>query len=179
MSEFTASNGLIITEQSDGVVIERLGMNGFHRLYGFEVAGLREFFQKENDDRLGRWRWPQNAEFVVYDRGDYVQVIHEATGASGMLGSWTREQADDLTPGSTEFGLAAKAFFDAHPESKPAWHDAKPGEVWEIEVDGRTHHARVGYGDFAHLFEFNEDASMTKRHSAITAGRRIWPEVAS
>ncbi|QOC26079.1 hypothetical protein IC744_06920 [Microbacterium hominis] len=167
MSDFTASNGVTVSIDGDHLILPPITTG----LGPLTQQALREFFQKENDDRLGRWRWPEDPDYVVYPIvTGLVAVVEEKNGTTG-----TFSRSEHTNSGH---GDAARAYFLAHPDPKP-WHDAKPGEVWEIEVDGRTHHARVGYGDFAHLFEFNEDASMTKRHSAITAGRRIWPEVAS
>ncbi|MEO2134648.1 hypothetical protein [Microbacterium sp.] len=168
MSEFTASNGLIITEQSDGVVIERLGMSGLHRLYGFEVAGLREFFQKENDDRLGRWRWSENPDYVVYLRVNAgIRVVSESSGDSLRA---NREAASKWKAGEPTFYGAARAYFDAHPEPKPAWHDAKPGEVWVVKF-------RTGP-------TFDEQALVVPEsgwdHNLLVVdARRIWPEVVS
>lgn len=62
------------------------------------------------------------------------------------------------------------------PTATKPWEAALPGEVWALEVDGHSRFAMAGRGDFAHLFEFSADHSMSKVHSAITDGRRVWPE---
>lgn len=174
MSEFTASNGIKLRQSINGVLSFDNATDGWTTICGTDVVtALREFFQKENDDRLGRWRDAKHPDYVVYDNEDGGVWVYSEREPGGILYQSRRNVPKSWSSREAGYVETAHAYFDAHP--KP-WHDAKPGEVWEIEVDGRTHHARVGYGDFAHLFEFNEDTSMTKRHSAITAGRRIWPE---
>ena len=74
---------------------------------------------------------------------------------------------------------AARAYFDAHPEPKP-WHDAKPGEAWELTANGDT-------GPFITMltpsgavhFIAGNGTKFVAEASDITAGRRIWPEDAS
>lgn len=135
MNDFTASNGIRVLSE-DGVTFDLRTYDGASMLQDAPWLGsmymhaLREFFQVEADERLGRWR---HGDFIVYDRGDYVQVIHEPDGASGILGSWTRAEASGDRELSSGFGEAARAYFDAHPEPKP-WHDAAPGEVWDVDL---------------------------------------------
>lgn len=182
MIEFTASNGLIVTEHPngpDGLVIERLGMAGLHRLNCFEVAGLREFFQKENDDRFDRWRWPANPEYVVYAwTADPARTARGVTVLSESIprGYTVWEDTIDTLYGPSEneearalARKAARAWFDAHPEPKP-WDDAKPGEVWVVKF-------RTGP-------TFDERALVVPesgwdRNLLVVDARRVWPEVAS
>ena len=142
---------------------------------GFAAEAIREYVRAEEDERLGRWRWPENPDYVVRERHGFAAavVMNEATGDVVLY------YRDDLPkyPLEATFAGAAAAFFDAHPE-KP-WEKAKPGEVWELTIDGRQRFGQAGRGDFRHLFDFNDDVSMTKVHTAITAGRKVWPEDAS
>lgn len=68
---------------------------------------------------------------------------------------------------------ALREFFAAHPEPKP-WHEAKPGEVWELTHDGNlgAWHVNGGGKEF-----FAPGALLDIDNEDITAGRRIWPEV--
>lgn len=182
MSEFTASNGIPVTLTDDGRLIVENEDHTYPAVVaaGEHVQAVREFFRHKEDERLGRWRWPENPEWIVYgapECADYdVRVMCETSGDSMR---YTRSEDDGQYPvGSSYWALAARAFFDAHPEPKP-WENAKPGEVWELTVDGRQRFAQAGRGDFRHLFEFSDDESMSKVHAAITAGRKIWPEGAS
>ncbi len=139
------------------------------------VQGLKQFFQNERDRQLGRWRWPDKPDYVVYPSelyltppsADLVTVFNERTGQSAHC-----RREDDGNSG--HFSLAARAYFAAHPEPKP-WHDAKPGEVWALIVDG-VEKAFTLHGDLYRTGNLH-DIEQTDGH--ITSGRRIWPEVPS
>lgn len=134
------------------------------------VQSLREFFRDERDQELGRWRDPAYPDYVANPlEQDEVRVTHEPTGTSSDL---TRKQLQGAVYGGVqEWHRCARAYFDAHPEKKP-WHDAKPGEVWVLTVDGKEGAFKLHGGLFrtGNLY----DIEQTDRH--ITAGRRIWPE---
>lgn len=89
-------------------------------------TALAEHFQAARDTELGRWRWPEYPEYVVYPEADpdSVLVFDEATGAN-----WKVDRA--LNQAGNYLHAAARAYWAAHPEPKP-WHSAKPGEVWDI-----------------------------------------------
>ncbi|MEW2011515.1 hypothetical protein AB0300_18830 [Microbacterium sp. NPDC078814] len=138
---------------------------------------LREFFQHERDKELGRWRWPDNPDYVVYakDTGDWL-VLNESTGHTKHYTH--REHAN---VGGSNMTKAARAYFEAHPERKP-WHDAKPGEVWELTLDDESEHivfvhadrtvgGRDGVSAGGAYFDI-DDAT------GIVSGRRLWPESA-
>ena len=185
MNDFTASNGYVVSdtaldaESTRVVVRDKSGENtlavgyvsGNDYLDGTDMQALREFFQAEEDARLGRWRWPENPQWVLYpDEDGDVVALDESTGQSTSL--LTR-----LTVGkfpNAQGCPAARAYFDAHPESKP-WHDAKPGEVWVLtHVKGETG-AFVVDGD---KFE-SGSWSLPLDGPSITAGKRIYPEVSA
>lgn len=129
MTEFKASNGVEIRPFDD----LRRGAG-----YSYEeVEALREFFQAERDAELGRWRWPEHPDYVVYPNKNHsVSVIDESTGVREE--SLTRDETNhDIPAVRNVFFRAAKAYFDAHPERKP-WHDAEPGDVWELTVPGKS-----------------------------------------
>ncbi|AXA95421.1 hypothetical protein [Microbacterium sp. PM5] len=175
MSEFIASNGVpVIPDRHGGYQFVREPFQ-FGNLTGITAdaaEALRQFFQKEEDDRLGRWRWPANPDYVVYALGaerDGWRVVNEATGNHHFYAFRTHAMV-----GSSQYAAAARAFFGAHPEPKP-WHSAKPGEGWLLTIDGEERVAvRGAVEDFVHEKGVTPWSSPT-----ITSGRRIWPEVAS
>lgn len=139
-------------EASDGTVIDpTVGPAGEIRvmpaasfntidLRDSTAQALRKFFQAEDDERLGRWRWPEKPDYVVYLVGDDVvdvlreTSVSESTRGPGRAESITRAEATAWDrPYSQNFYQAACAYFDAHPEPKP-WHDVTPGEVWDVDL---------------------------------------------
>lgn len=203
MSEFTASNGITVANHGgnwDRTTIhfegELLGLppaTAYRRDMTFndrDFEALREFFQKENDDRFDRWRWPANPEYVVY--AWTADAAREARGVTVLSESIPRgytvwEDNVDTLYGTSEneearamARKAARAYFDAHPEPKP-WHDAKPGDVWILSHDGGDEYP-FGVGDGAYAGDFvyaGGESYFRITDPKITAGRRIWPEVAS
>jgi len=186
MNEYTASDGVKVEwiENGDQICVSApVDGREFREWTGGRFAqALREFFRAEEDERLGRWRWPENPDYVVYPKGDGIVLAmgeHSGRGVEAI-----RTQANHTR---TALHDAARAYFDAHPEPKP-WHNAKPREVWVLSAEdgdeattgafevkwngspatGHVYFARVG----------GNEHSMTygNRSAAITAGRRIWPE---
>lgn len=181
MSEkFTASNGHRFESRGPdnkgrevlSMVFMRPNDEPFHTERQFaadDVQALREFFQHERDQELGRWRWPENPEYVVYRAsGSRAVVIKELTGESRAINTLGTVKGLAL-PVNDLFERAATAWRNV---SRKPWHDAKPGEVWALTVDGKET-AFTLHGD---LFRTGAlwDIEQTDRH--ITAGRRIWPE---
>jgi hypothetical protein len=138
VNEYTASNGakVVLTNagQTGYVLAEDDGTVASAYL-GFEqMKAWREFARAEEDERLGRWRWPENPEYVVYppirDR-DKIAVVNEATGNSALYGANSPTFA--ATSGlMSDWTRVARAYFDAHPEPTPAWYEAREGEVWVL-----------------------------------------------
>ena len=124
----------------------------------------------ERDQGLGRWRWPENPDYVVYPsvrvlaRVRTVVVLHEPSGDNVYI--------PESSGFDTDEARAALAYFAAHPVSKP-WHDAKPGEAWVITYGGEEH-AVISDGAF---FLWQSGSEQSIKDSRISAGRRIWPEV--
>lgn len=186
MSEFTASNGIKLRQSINGGLNIENATEGWTTICGIDVVtALREFFQKENDDRFDRWRWPANPEYVVYAwTADPARTARGVTVLSESIphGYTVWEDNIDTLYGTSEneearalARKAARAWFDAHPEPKP-WHDAECGEVWRLTIDGVEYAATREYGPGFRLSNSNE---IFPRDERITAGRRIWPEVAS
>lgn len=175
---FTASNGVEIEIAPEGHLLMPPAAIGL----GTESQqALREFFQHERDKELGRWRWPENSDYVVYPSelyltphdADLVTVFNERTGQSAHC-----RREDDGNSG--HFSLAARTYFAAHPEPKPEWHDAKPGEVWLLNYDGDDVPAIAVADEGSPSFQFGDSAGDPSRvgteHPDIVDARRIWPE---
>ena len=131
---------------------------------------LREYFQAERDEELGRWRDPENPNIVVYPGSvslDWVIVLDESTGRTDVVFKQPRKPPKD-----SAFTLVAERYFAAHqqPEPKP-WEDAKPGEYWAVTVNGER---KLVHGGPQGLYS-GEDWRVIP-NSDITAGHRIWPE---
>ena len=187
METFIAENGgtvRVIQTATDGertVVsvpraynLEEGGSSTAH-LIDDQVGALREFFLAERDQELGRWRSNIHPDVVAYPLSeDLVRVFTEVTGnalgvSRGERDSWSEpgEQVEMLNSVGDEY-------FAAHPAPKP-WHDAKPGEVWVLEMDGEERAFMLDSVDhFDHYGSYYE-----KDDPRITEGRRIWPEVPS
>lgn len=175
MEKFTASNGRTVHRDVLRLYVDR-GGRGLSLSDGDEEA-LREFFMHERDQELGRWRWPENPDYVVYRKAASasephpgVRVVHEATGRSRDIGVEVNNACD---PTVSMFGRAARAYFAAHPEKKP-WHDAKPGEVWVLTLDGKDV-AALYLGESCWKYG-PEGLTVYSPGSRITGARRIWPE---
>lgn len=135
-----------------------------------EYQALREFFQHERDEELGRWRHPDYPNF-------YARRV-----SKGEVGVWSErtnqyrivcEPMEQYTYNTAERQVA-RLFLEAHPEPKP-WEDAKEGEVWLLTIDGVESPAIVdSVGDFNAATE--SFITGTPDMDRITAARRIYPE---
>jgi hypothetical protein len=124
VNEYTASNGVKVEWDGDTLKVDTLSY--FDR-WGTHYPALREFFRAEEDDRLHRWRWPAKPNyFVIVDEDGDVEVFDEERPNAPRL--YARNSVSFVG----NFGGAARAYFDAHPEPKPAWFEAREGEVWVL-----------------------------------------------
>ncbi|UOQ60352.1 hypothetical protein MUN76_15180 [Leucobacter rhizosphaerae] len=181
MSEkFVASNGVEISRCGRGVYDDKGRRN--ISMSDSEVAALREFFLHERDTELGRWRWPENPDYVVYPVGNVlVDVLRESSATKTLLGPGRLQGVSQKLAGdcradaARHFYDAATGYFEAHPEPKP-WHDAKPGEVWVVEnLDGEYAYTV----DPEQFYDSTRDYGLDLTDKGITRARRIWPEVVS
>jgi len=164
---FTASNGYEVRTNTDGTVsvFDDMGFDSLEDgpyLKGNDLAALREFFQRERDARLGRWRWPEHPEYVVYPQGkDLISVIDESSGDQ-----YTFERSPwDSRPMSRSAYAAAYAYFEAHPVVEPRpWENTKPGEVWVVTREDGVEFAHQVHDEHWYL------------RVPIKSARRIWPE---
>lgn len=166
MNDFTGPNGIQFTKAGDGSWRWESGWPP-----AIVTSALRELFRAEEDERLGRWRWPENPEYIVYPGRvlpHLAGVIDESTGLRELLSKAKAGHKRD------NFERAAAAYFDAHPEQKP-WSTPEAGEVWVLDVDHIGQNAYVA-GDFSFL---HADHSIPIGDPRITAGRRLWPEVSA
>jgi len=199
MSDFTASNAYRVRAGNNGVlaILYADDVKAAELTTRGQVEALREYFQQENPDltaararwqhqedaRLGRWRWAENTDYVVYPPESVVD---------GDGGVWVMCESDpgairylarpDVWHSSEAFyARAAQAYFDAHPEPKP-WHDAKPGEVWVLTTEnvGDEVAARVADVNDRVIFEYVRGlANVGITDPRIVSARRIWPEATS
>lgn len=171
MNEYTASNGtrVRLDEAGDLDISSPSGWVGI--CGGHVLVALREFFQHERDEELGRWRWPENAHFVVYAEDDGVHnVVNENTGLSLMATRGGVKNHDD------QHADAARAYFEAHPERKP-WEDAKTGEVWALKTaDGREEAYAVMWVRESDVVFENNNWRYPLDSDQVKSARRIWPE---
>ena len=140
-----------------------------------DFAALREFFQAERDETLGRWRDPENPDWVVYpdEIPTVVWAVDEKTGAGE---AWSRVSVETLTV-FIKSADVARRYFAAHPEPKP-WDAAQPGEVWALTINNdREEVFRCGETGLYQLKTGNPLGRLLScSHNKVTAGRRIWPE---
>lgn len=149
MSEiFTASNGEPVFFNGEGVFPVHTG-DCF--LVDEAVQALREYFLAERDKELGRWRDPEDGDVVVYrnpEKGGAIIVKDERTGNTTP---WHRGLMNQTLPSNYGNHETANRYFEAHPEKKP-WHDAEPGEWWDVTVKGVTYRTLVDLQkDFTYL----------------------------
>ncbi|WP_053386003.1 hypothetical protein [Leucobacter japonicus] len=172
--KFVASNGIRVKRTIHGSV--EFGMGG--NVQAKSAMALREFFQHERDQELGRWRWPENPDYVVYPTGeDSACAVDERSRDSSVQTRdlvRLREQLEGMSGGVHG---ALVAFFAAHPEPKP-WHDAKPGEVWEFT------YVQMGGGDITRVFTVDSLKQFRNTNGVrvdvayqVLSARRIWPVV--
>lgn len=181
MNGFTASNGIRI-EPSLGSLRVDLNPDGTKLVLGGSKVGiasavadaLREFYRAEEDEHLGRWRWPENPSVLVYpEAGGLHWVVREDTGEAHQRNGIHVQDA---------FGTAAADYRDAHPEPK-AWESAADGEVWILR--GGDHPAE----DRAYLALDGRFFAVPPKiptepgwkpaafASEFHTGERFWPEV--
>lgn len=137
---------------------------------------LREFFLYEFDEDLGRWRWPERPEYVVYPGDDGVMValnvVNERNGYHVTVYLSNLNEPAAFEP----FCRAARAYIAAHPVPKP-WHDAKPGEVWLLTYRNIAGHQIENPAIRTESNKWRLPIMELDFDDPITAGRRIYPEV--
>ncbi|MFL0711628.1 MAG: hypothetical protein ACJLS2_02295 [Microcella pacifica] len=178
---FTASNGTEVTTHSDGYLVA-VSSAGATEATSSPVRGmtaLRELFQAERDASLGRWRSKEHPDYVVYQDPENADSIFLLDESAPEWVQVERPQGGRLSEWNEGIWAVAREFFAAHPEPKPPWHDAKPGEVWVLTYGGQPT-AHVYTDRTAEGLAFLSDRAIVSADDPdITAGRRIFPEVNS
>lgn len=160
--KFTSSNGQDVQAVAGDLMVGDPALS----LTPIGVEAMREYFQYEQDQKLGRWRWPEDPNYVVYADGREASVFSEVTASWGQ---WAEAEAKV----EADFDLlarAARAYFYAHPEPKP-WQTAKPGEVWvfnDVLV-------ALKQNNYWEVRDQNGGNAIVGGDS-IKNARRIWPE---
>lgn len=171
--EWRARSGRTVKQREDGALV--IGtLDGY--LSPEAVMDVEEWAQAKRDEELGRWRWPENPDYVVKHDPLGVRiahVLHEPSFAARVVRP-SDETVGLGSPRDMEFLGAARAYFDSHPEPK-AWHEAKPEEVWLM---GSGLHEFVALVSVDGKFRFADGSDMAVTEEFVT-GRRIWPEDAS
>lgn len=173
---FTASNGIGVEINNDTGRIafdDTTHPNAPLWLREGELDALREYFQAEEDKRLGRWRSVEDPSWTAVERNRIVYFRNEDHERSFQIVG----NGENLWAWSPDLRKVAQEWLDAHPEPKP-WHDAKDGEIWALTVDGLDLVFKVGRVSFIQLHisrDENPIAQPEFTSSRITAGRRIWP----
>lgn len=176
MIKFLASNGIYIVAEDDHLKVTATDDRVRYLLRDSTIA-LREFFLAERDADLGRWRSSEHPGIYVvpFDHDpNLVQVVKEEGGTA--YAQFSRNMA--LQSSSFDPMIqSAREWFETRPEPKP-WHDAKPGEVWLLEVLGlEDEFLRVQYQGERWLN--THTGLVVPEAEDATAGRRIWPEGAN
>jgi hypothetical protein len=129
VNEYTATNGVNVTVDVENLTFESDAYSHTTSLFGEHIDALREFFRAEEDERLGRWRWPENPDYVVYPESDGLHaVLRESAGET--------THRNGLAVHDME-GQAARDYVTAHPDPKPAWHTTRDGDIWMLERTDR------------------------------------------
>lgn len=141
------------------------------------VQALREFFLAERDAELGRWRDPEDPDWVGYRYSgpNSLQLLNERTARTQY---WTRNELGSVDVyGDFPTWPIAQRYFATHPKPKP-WHEAQEGEGWTVTVEGETKLMTVVEVDGRLVFiDPSISDYWTLDNDAITTARRIWPEV--
>ncbi len=169
MNDYVADNGVVLTGTDDDSIRWHPGISQRRA-----SEALREYFQAERDQELGRWRDPENPDCICYPVAgdpDDIWVVYEGSGLAYM-----RERNQAFYAGN-KFSEVARRYFAAHPEPKP-WHAARPDcdEIWVLTIHGCEQPVYVTEFGGEPAFQVPGGETMSLSHGAITAGHRIWPE---
>ena len=131
-------NEVQVSLDEDGRIhLSRAGYgNGTYTLETTEA--LRAFFQAERDEELGRWRDPENPDYVVYPLADGTVMIFNEQSQYREFWSRKGTREYELKGGSAD---VARRYFAAHPEPKPrppfaAYVDKNGSAVWVTDENG-------------------------------------------
>ena len=173
MNDYVVDNGVVLTGTDDGSIRWHPGISQRRA-----SEALREYFQVERDEELGRLRDPEYPHFVWYpldNEPDRVRVVDEN---KGEMYEWSRAGLSELSVGvaAMESYQSSRRYCELHTETKPEpWELAKPGEIWVLTSYGDSAVFRCGsVGLYALGSGTPLDQMLIK--NAITEAKRIWPE---
>lgn len=177
--EYQASNGIKVDSETQGITgLRRITFDhGNHgtsvEMSAEEAVALIESLDHEKDDELGRWRWPENPDYVVYAPVGYSHYVRVLDERSAILEVIHREHLEGR---GSLMAQAARAYFEAHPDRRP-WNDAEEGDIWVLTGAGGLEQPwRRVNGVWRSI---GTDRERTYDAVAARSGRRIWPEDAS
>ena len=136
---------------------------------------LREYFQNERDTELGRTRWPENPDYVIYRDTKYdgygygrrVHVLHEPSGISWIVWEQLPVKRHCVSV------VAAKWYFEEGPgKIERPWENAKAGEVWRLTVDGKEGNYLAEVPPSGTPYFHGGTSSCFAGNERITAGRK-------
>lgn len=116
--------------------------------------------------------WIKRPDFVA-SNGTHI----DDTYGLHVMCTARRQEKHRLTPSEAE---ALREYFAANPGRKP-WHDARPGQIWDVDLERGGIRAVTVYGSehrdpvvvFRDVYKGDEyDFTDT----AIRDARRVWPE---
>lgn len=145
--ELRADGGSLLLTSEPGVLCTGVNRLKFSPDAPFldqtEQATLEQFFAKQRDEHLGRWRSEPQDHHVLYISGvdaDGLRtflIIDERDGASSLY------RDSDLRSGVIHWGglassgarITAEAYVREHPRVEHPCAEAQHGEVWEITLN--------------------------------------------
>jgi hypothetical protein len=173
MDKFTASNGGIV-ETEEGWL--QVSGSGSEYIDPRAVPTLREFFQAERDEELGRWRPEGRRDVWALADSDDPNRVLVVSDTLSTFATWTRDGIHQTSDNGGWAGAIARAYFDAHPERKP-WEGAQPGEIWVLTLEGDEVAYQCTSSFAGHVYFGGADDTIELNSTMITAARRIWPEM--
>ena len=132
-----------------------------------DFEALREYFQAERDEALGRIRDKVNPRFVWYPRPDSgLRILDEVDGR-------VRHVWKELVSGgvASEYRDSAQRYFEDL--LREPWEDANVGDLWVFTIRGVEQVFRSTEDGWCHLDTGWRPIALG---AWVTAGRRIWPE---
>ncbi|MEV4773830.1 hypothetical protein [Microbacterium sp. LWH12-1.2] len=182
MNEFVASNGVKVwVDGISGIVsVASSNVKTFptERIDPVDAIALREFFQHERDEELGRWRSTIDANWTAALDAEtgWVQFRKD----DGLHEFSMTKRNPSLTGWSSCLQAIGREYLDAHPERKP-WEDATPGQVWDVDLEYGGVRAVVVYSarHAEPIAVFRDPYTQVEYEtddSTIRDARRIYPE---
>lgn len=171
---FTAENGVVITtdEHGDTQILEN-GTNlldNYNHLSPDEMTALREFTLHG----LSLWQDALSGAIVLRETGRDDADGRCITVFQG--GVATRHWDGMNSPAGELAGIKAR-YFAAHPKPAPdPWLEAKPGEAWQLTVDGTTGAYVLTPGGTFYGVTHGDLCNWGKGSDLITAGVRMVAE---